>query len=149
MKQTFCDSRPSDTVPATDLGFGERCPGSQSPHRGTNALKGLAGPGFPPPPAHSLSFPWLFGSEQGTLQLAHQPPGVGSNHAPLVPLRVPGELLQQAQPRDMSDSHVQTSNQLLHSSSPRPSQKAQSWPLGLKTLQHRAALFPGSAGAGG
>ena len=68
---------------------------------------------------------------------------------PECPCVSPGEPLQQAQPRDMSDSHAQTSNQLLHSSSPRPSQKAQSWLLGLKTLQHRAALFPGSGGAGG
>lgn len=102
-----------------------------------------------PTPWHLPSFPWLYGSEQGTLQLADQPAGMGSGHTPRVPFCRPGELLQPAQPCDVSDSHTQTPKPVLHSSSPRPSQKAQSRLLRLETLQHRAALFPGSGGARG
>lgn len=95
------------------------------------------------------SFLWLCGSEQGTLQRADQPAGVGSGHTPCVPFCGPGELLQPTQPCDVSDSHTQTPKPVLHSSSLRPSQKAQSRLLRLETLQHRAALFPGSGGARG
>lgn len=78
----------------------------------------LAGPDLPPPPAHSLSFPCCYSSEQGTPQLADRPPGVDSGHAPLCPCADPGSHMQPAQPCDVSDSHTQTPKPVLHSSSP-------------------------------
>ena len=133
----------------TDLGIGGRDPGAQSPHSGSDVINGLAEPDLPHPQPVGHPCPGYSVQSRAPCSWLSSLQAWAQATLPVRPGAAPGSCCSR-QGHVMWVIHTRgRPNQLLHSSSPRPSQKAQSRLLGLESLQHRAALFPGSGEAGG